>query len=213
MFCFILAVSYTDPYSLDKRFITSKDFRVFEDVDYDENINFSVSFDIGNLGYCFIAENIAITYLDNQTFPIVIPQLENTSISRKEKVEILRKHSPTPLCETGRFVNRKKIKCFLHMRKGGRLIFISVSEKLLDISLEISGYYCSTRNYLILMSPAFTIAFFASLFLLEVFILGVWACCCKRHKQNNCIEISNDETENEYSEDSSIEYNRLTLKK
>lgn len=170
----LIAILFKEPYSLEKRFITNTDFRAFEDVDYNENLSFSISIYLGELGDNNMEENIAITYLDNQTLLKILPYLQNTNISRKGKVEILRKYSPTPLCETGRFVNRIKTKCFLHVRKGGRLIFISTAEELLDVSLEVSGYYYSTLYYSITMIPAIVLVLGIASLIFEVIIFTIW---------------------------------------
>lgn len=156
--------------TLSKQFTTKTSVNVFEGVRYDEDKDFMISIKLNEGSWCKLEEDIAIAYFDNQTFSIVLSQLQNAKISREEKIEIMRKYSPIPLCETGSFIKRIEVKCFLHMRKGGHLIVISTSKKFLDISLEIPRYYCSFLESVFREIP-FTLIYF---FLLLISIYSIY---------------------------------------
>lgn len=115
----------------------------FGGINYDENKTFDIV--INCINQDAIEENKVITFLDKKTFNKIKPLMFNSNLTRKEKIEILRENSPTPLCETDRIAVSKNIKCNLLFKKEGKLIIFPTTDHVGCFNVVIPQYYWSKK--------------------------------------------------------------------
>lgn len=190
---------------MSKELIRHSDMVLFDGTNYDENRNFYM--EIFPLFPELIEENIVITFLDYPTIYRMMPLMINKSLTRNDKLQILKQHSPTPLCYTGRISQSASFSCNLHMRKNGNLVIFPTTEIAGYFRLDIPSYYCSHKQ-LEENEKAFVIFGKIIYWLLYIFgtlcgisiiiiIISIMRNGCKCEELED--EISSIETENHFS--------------
>lgn len=124
---------------LNENVFNHTDLVSFGKIKYNSNRTLLVRINAQN--FRDIEENKVITIFDNITFLKISDLMKSENITRSEKVEILREHSKTPLCETGRIEGEKSFYCNLSFIEGGHLVIFPTTDSIGNFHLSIYKYY------------------------------------------------------------------------
>lgn len=120
------------------------------------------------------SRNCVLAFFNEQSYNQIEKQLNNESMPRNERIQIMESYSKMPLCNTGAFENHILIECQFKLEGNGTLVFFPEATKYGEYII-ISHYFLSTTLQETISSclEMFTLIIFFSFVPIVVFICMV----------------------------------------